>query len=85
MNIYRKVRLRNNQSWNPRISVYLHEVPYYDWRIAIYSEGVWESQELNEAVLGGLYPNENPRLVYEHEIMTANEYNEWTTFSGVNI
>lgn len=82
MLIKRKVRLRANQGWTDRIQEYLDPKPYYDWRIAEYEEGTWESEELYEAYVGYTYPGEDPRYVYEHEIMSEEEYDEWTTVSG---
>lgn len=83
MLIRRKVKLRPNQGWSEKIGQYLNPKPYHDWRVAEYEAGLWESEELYEAVLGKTYPGEKPRLVYEHEIMTDEEYEEWTTVSGV--
>ena len=82
--IDRKVRLRPNQTWTDKIMEYFHEKPYYEWRVATYNEGVWEDEELYEAKLGTIFPGENPRLVYEHEVMSQEEYDEWTTMSGAD-
>jgi len=82
MIIRRKVRLRPNQSWSDKLGKYLNPKPYQGWRVAEYEAGLWESEELMEAKLGHTYPGENPRLVYEHEVMSEEEYNEWTTTSG---
>lgn len=84
MIIRRKVRLRPHQGWSENILPYLHAVPYNDWRVAEYESGLWESEDLMEAYVGNTYVNEGtPKYVYEHEVMSDEEYDEWTTFSGV--
>lgn len=80
--IRRKVRLRPNQMWTSKILTYMEDKPYYDYRVVEYDEGVWESEDLMEAGLGTLNPGETPRYIYDHAVMTEDEYDEWTTMSG---
>jgi hypothetical protein len=82
MIIRRKVKLRPHQGWSSQILPYLNEKPYGDYRIAEYEAGVWESEELMEAFVGKMYDGETARYVYEHAVMTEEEYEEWTTASG---
>ena len=91
--IRRKIKLRANQQWSPRLLKILDDKAYYDWRIAEYEAGAarvrstWDKDEMYEAKMGNLNPNEiaNARYVYETEVMTDEEYNEWATISGQGV
>ena len=82
MIIRRKVQLKTHQGWTDKILEHLHEVPYYEWRVAEYEEGLWESEDLMEAVIGTTYAGESASYIYEHEVMSEEEYDEWVTMSG---
>ena len=83
MLIRRKVQLKPHQGWSDKILTYIDPKPYYEWRVAEYEAGIWESENLMEAVVGKMYDVESASYIYDHAVMTEEEYDEWTTMSGV--
>lgn len=87
MTIRMKVRLRPNQKWSDKILKYSNTKGYKDWRIlesekSGYVDSKWVSEELSKATIGYTYSGEVTASDYEYEIMTQEEYDEWTTMSG---
>lgn len=79
MIIRRKVKLKTHQGWSEAILPHLNEKPYYEYRIAEYEAGTWESEGLENACVGETYDGETPTYIYESEIMSDEEYDEWQT------
>lgn len=93
--IRRKMRLRPNQGLTDKIKPYVEDKIYEDddkehWYVVTYSGGsdgqlsVWDDLQLYEARMGHINPTEHPSYVYEHYVMTEDEIESWTTWSGTD-
>lgn len=85
MIIRRLVRLKIHQGKTDKIAVRTNAKSYKGWWVVEYEEGVWEQEDLMEAYVGHLYEGEVASYIYDHRIMTEEEYEEWTTITETTV